>query len=96
MDEACGALGAANHGSMQASEWESVDRVLAAMVPDFSRDETEGDRKDLVKAVTGSLVQVHILAGGMLGAWKREHDGEVKRRNAQERARGLMKLIVRA
>jgi hypothetical protein len=96
MDEACGALGAAHHRSMQASEWESVDRVLAAMVPDFSRDETEGDRKDLVKAVTGALVQVHILAGGTLGAWKRAHDGEVKRRNGQERARGLMKLIVRA
>ncbi len=49
MDKACSALGAAHHGSMQASEWESVDRVLAAMVPDFARDETEGDRKDLVK-----------------------------------------------
>jgi hypothetical protein len=32
----------------------------------------------------------------MLGAWKRAHAGEVKRRNGQERARGLMKLILRA
>jgi hypothetical protein len=95
-NQACSALNAAYIGIMQAGEWENVDQVLAAMVPDFARNENEKDRKYIVKAVTGSLVEVHLLAEGMLGAWKRAHAGEVKRRNNQERARGLMKLIVRA
>ena len=33
------------------------------MVPDFARDGPEEDRGGLVKAVTTSLVEVHVIAG---------------------------------
>ena len=96
MSDAGSALNAAHNGQMQTGDWESADRVLAAMVPDFARDATEGKRAGLVKAVIGSLGEVHLVAAGMLGAWKRTHAAEIKRRDSQERARGLMRLIVRA
>ena len=44
MDQACDALGAAHRGTMQAGEWESVNQVLAAMVPDFAREGSEEER----------------------------------------------------
>jgi hypothetical protein len=95
------------------SRWERVDRAFAAMVPDFAREATEGERavllvktaKDesavIVKTGVDALAEVHTIAMGLLVAWKRAHDGEVKRRSEQERseqerARGLMRLIVRA
>ncbi len=73
-----------------------MDQVLAAMVPDFAREGSEEERDGIVKAVTSSLIEVHVIAGGVLGAWKQAHAEEVERRNGQERARGLVKLVVRA
>ena len=94
--EACRALDAAANGNMQASEWESVDLVLSAMVPDFAREEKEVDRAGFVKDVISSLAEVHIMAAGILGGWKRSHQGEIKRRSNQERSRGILRLILRA
>ena len=70
--------------------------MLAAMVPDFAREISEDERAVVVKAVTKALAEVHTIAAGLLAAWRGAHDGEVKRRSDQERARGLMRLIARA
>ena len=50
------------------------------MVPDFARDATGGERAGLVKAVIDSLGEVHLVAAGTLGAWKRAPAGGIKRK----------------
>lgn len=97
MHDACLAIDSMARGTLTEGGWESLDCIFSAMVPDFAREEgTQDERAVLVAAVIRTLQPVHTIAAGILAAWKKAHDGEVRRRQDQERARGTMRLIVRA
>ena len=96
MQDACLALDSTARGTLTEEGWESLDCIFSAMVPDFAREGSHDERAVLVAAVIRTLQPVHTIAAGIIAAWKKAHDGEVRRRQDQERARGTMRTIMRA
>ena len=72
-DKACRAFESSASGHLTEEGWESADRVLAAMVPDFAREAPQEERAIMIAAVIKELTEVHTIAAGLLGSWKRAH-----------------------
>ena len=49
------ALEAAAQVVLSEAQWQHVDDVLAAFVPDFGREQSEAERGELIKAVVCRL-----------------------------------------
>ena len=62
--DARAALDASDQGTLTEEQWGKVDRVLAACVPDFAReDSTPAERRELIQDVVAALQTVHGRAG---------------------------------
>lgn len=95
--DARAALDASDQGTLTEDQWGQVDRVLAACVPDFAREEsTPAERRELIQDVVAALQTVHGRAVSAVQAWQAAHRHEIERRRDQERCRELMRLLVRA
>ena len=91
------ALAASDQAALTESQWQHVNDVLAAFVPDFARAEsTEGQRREMIDEVLEALLVVHGRAASLVQSWRQKHKYELERRQQQERCRGLMRTIVRA
>ena len=95
--DARAALDASDQGTLTEEQWGQVDRVLAACVPDFAREEsTPAERRELIQDVVAALQTVHGRAVSAVQAWQAAHRHEIERRRDQERCRELMRWVVRA
>jgi len=62
-------------------QWQHVDDVLAAFVPDFARAEgTEGQRREMIDEVVEALLVVHGRAASLVQSWTQKHRYELERR----------------
>ena len=78
-------------------QWQHVDDVLAAFLPDFARTESTADqRREMIHEVVEALLVVHGRAASLVQSWRQTHKNELERRQQQEKYRGLMRTIVRA
>ena len=68
--DARAALNASDQGTLTEEQWGQVDRVLAACVPDFAREEsTPAERRELIQDVVAALQTVHGRAVSAVQAW---------------------------
>ena len=90
------ALEASDSTVLTDAQWQHVDDVLAAFLPDFGRADQESQRGDMIKEVVACLQAVHGRAAGAVEEWQRTHRRALERRREQERYRGLLRTVVRA
>ena len=96
-DAARAALAASDQAALTEPQWQHVDDVLAAFVPDFARAEgVEGQRREMIDEVVEALLVVHGRAASLVQSWTQKHRYELERRLQQERRRGLTRVVVRA
>ena len=77
--EARAALDASDQGTLTEEQWGQVDRVLAACVPDFAREEsTPAERRELIQDVVAALQTVHGRAVSAVQAWQAAHRHEIQ------------------
>eukprot|EP00964_Phaeocystis_antarctica_P056583 scaffold33393_cov62-Phaeocystis_antarctica.AAC.1 len=96
-DAARAALAASDQAALTEPQWQHVDDVLAAFVPDFARgaEGVEGQRREMIDEVVEALLVVHGRAASLVQSWTQKHRYELERRLQQERCRGLMRVVVR-
>ena len=91
------ALEASDKAALNEAQWQHVDDVLAAFLPDFARTESTADqRREMIHEVVEALLVVHGRAASLVQSWRQTHKNELERRQQQEKYRGLMRTIVRA
>ena len=91
------ALLSAQHRSVTADEWAQIHDVLAAKIPDVNRtDGDEGDGTAVIGELGKQVTYVQNVARGLVEQWISKHTFEVRRREEQERYRGVMRVIMRA
>ena len=91
------ALDASDKAALNEAQWQHVDDVLAAFLPDFARTESTADqRREMINEVVEALLVVHGRAASLVQSWRQKHKYELERRQQQEKYRGLMRTVVRA
>ena len=78
------ALEASDSTVLTDAQWQHVDDVLAAFLPDFGRAEQESQRGDMIKEVVACLQAVHGRAAGAVEEWQKAHRRALERRREQE------------
>ena len=90
-------LQARDGGVLSEQQWEHVDRILSAFLPDIARTHSDAkERRAIIDDVVYALIEVTDRAAQMVQEWQRATRWEVDRRAEQERKRGLLRVIVRA
>ena len=65
------ALEASDKAALTEAQWQHVDDVLAAFLPDFARTESTADRKrEMISEVVEALLVVHGRAASLVQSWR--------------------------